>query len=93
MLTYMGTASSSINSPPSHLRTYKTIMLRRPRAGGFLVTLMGSPTGGSPGRIARYNAARQLVGEYPDPAKFPDAVTLPSFNPHGTRMTLGPDQE
>ncbi|KAG2432199.1 hypothetical protein HXX76_009119 [Chlamydomonas incerta] len=51
--------------------------------GGFLVTLMGSPTGGSPGRIARYDAARKLVAEYPDPARFADATTLPGFNPHG----------
>jgi hypothetical protein len=43
---------------------------------GFLVTMMGSLTGGSPGRIAEYNGADQLVGMFPKDA--PSA-----FNPHG----------
>ena len=43
---------------------------------GFLVTEMGSLTGGSPGRIAKLNAAGKVVGMYP--AKPPA-----DFNPHG----------
>jgi selenium-binding protein 1 len=45
--------------------------------GGFLVTQMGSNVGGAPGRIAEFNAALQLVREWPEnpPAD--------GFNPHG----------
>eukprot|EP00198_Chlamydomonas_reinhardtii_P004511 XP_001693847.1 predicted protein [Chlamydomonas reinhardtii] len=48
--------------------------------GGFLLSMMGSSTGGSPGRVAHYSKDFKLIGEYPDPAKFPD---IPGFNPHG----------
>ncbi|KAG2452269.1 hypothetical protein HYH02_003293 [Chlamydomonas schloesseri] len=48
--------------------------------GGFLLTMMGTPTGGSPGRVAHYGADLQLIGEYPDPVKYPDVEGL---NPHG----------
>jgi hypothetical protein len=45
--------------------------------GGFLVTQMGSHTGGVPGRVAEFNADLQLVGEWP--------INPPEhdFNPHG----------
>ena len=45
--------------------------------GGFLVTQMGSATGGAPGRIAEFDKQMQLVAEYP--------ITPPTdgFNPHG----------
>ena len=34
--------------------------------GGFLVTQMGSHTGGTPGRVAEFDANLRLVGEWPD---------------------------
>lgn len=46
--------------------------------GGFLVTNMGSATGGPGGRVVEFDKNLQLVGEYP--------TTLPAdggFNPHG----------
>jgi selenium-binding protein 1 len=45
--------------------------------GGFLVTQMGSETGGTPGRVAEFDRDLRLVAEYP--------VNPPSdgFNPHG----------
>ncbi len=45
--------------------------------GGFLVTQMGSATGGAPGRLAEFDRRLRLVGEHP---------LLPpgdGFNPHG----------
>ncbi|KAG2443515.1 hypothetical protein HXX76_001868 [Chlamydomonas incerta] len=48
--------------------------------GGFLLTMMGTPTGGSPGRVAHYSKDLKLIGEYPDPARFPEVEGL---NPHG----------
>ncbi|PNW74095.1 hypothetical protein CHLRE_13g585050v5 [Chlamydomonas reinhardtii] len=48
--------------------------------GGFLLTMMGTPTGGSPGRVAHYDKDLKLIGEYPDPVKFPQVEGL---NPHG----------
>ncbi|GAB4819542.1 hypothetical protein N2152v2_006588 [Parachlorella kessleri] len=46
--------------------------------GGFLVTMMGSATGGSPGRVARLNPDFTLQGEYPI-----DPPIEPPLNPHG----------
>ncbi len=45
--------------------------------GGFLVTQMGSHTGGVPGRVAEFDRELHLVGEWP--------ATPPAhdFNPHG----------
>ncbi|MCL2395263.1 MAG: selenium-binding family protein, partial [Acidimicrobiaceae bacterium] len=44
--------------------------------GGFLVTDMGSATGGSPGRVVELNSKMQVTHEWPtDPP--------PGFNPHG----------
>jgi len=47
------------------------------KEGGFLVTQMGSHTGGTPGRVAEFNADLQLVGEWPPNPPEHD------FNPHG----------
>src|SRR5499425_506585 len=47
------------------------------KEGGFLVPQMGSHTGGTPGRVAEFNADLQLVGEWP--ANPPEH----DFNPHG----------
>jgi hypothetical protein len=44
---------------------------------GFLVTQMGSATGGSPGRVAEFNRYQNLVKEWPE---HPPAD---GFNPHG----------
>jgi selenium-binding protein 1 len=45
--------------------------------GGFLVTMMGSETGGEPGRVAEFDKNRQLVHEWPD------SPPTDGFNPHG----------
>lgn len=46
-------------------------------SGGFLITQMGSHTGGTPGRVAEFDEHLQMVGEWP--------VHPPhhGFNPHG----------
>jgi 56kDa selenium binding protein (SBP56) len=46
-------------------------------AGGFLVTQMGSATGGAPGRIAEIDRNLKLVHEWPD------RPPTDGFNPHG----------
>jgi selenium-binding protein 1 len=45
--------------------------------GGFLVTQMGSATGGAPGRLAEFDSRLRLVAEWPENP--PDD----GFNPHG----------
>jgi selenium-binding protein 1 len=45
--------------------------------GGFLVTQMGSETGGAPGRLAEFNRDLELVAEYPA------SPPTDGFNPHG----------
>ena len=45
--------------------------------GGFLVTQMGSHTGGVPGRVAEFDKDLRLIGEWP--ANPPEH----DFNPHG----------
>src|SRR5262245_55095727 len=45
--------------------------------GGFLVTLMGSNTGGAPGRVAEFDANLNLVEEWPE------TPPADGFNPHG----------
>src|SRR6476660_1269655 len=47
------------------------------KEGGFLVAQMGSHSGGTPGRVAEFNADLQLVGEWPPNPPEHD------FNPHG----------
>ena len=50
--------------------------------GGFLVTQMGSASGGSPGALAEIDSHLQVVGEHP--ANPP----LDGFNPHGISARL-----
>ena len=45
--------------------------------GGFLMTQMGSNTGGAPGRIAEFDANLTLVKEWPE------TPPTDGFNPHG----------
>jgi 56kDa selenium binding protein (SBP56) len=45
--------------------------------GGFLVTQMGSASGGSPGRVAEFDGALRLTHEWPD------QPPEDGFNPHG----------
>lgn len=45
--------------------------------GGFLVTQMGSATGGAPGRVAEFDRDLRLVAEWPE------HPPLDGFNPHG----------
>ncbi len=47
------------------------------RTGGFLVTQMGSASGGSPGRLAEFDRLLNLVAEYPS------NPPTDGFNPHG----------
>ena len=45
--------------------------------GGFLVTQMGDHSGGTPGRVAEFDASLRMIGEWPaDPPQH-------DFNPHG----------
>jgi 56kDa selenium binding protein (SBP56) len=46
-------------------------------SGGFLITQMGSASGGAPGRVAEFNNGLQLYKEWPD------SPPLDGFNPHG----------
>ena len=50
--------------------------------GGFLVTMMGSASGGSPGRVAEFDGGLNLVGEWPA------SPPLDGFNPHGISVRL-----
>jgi selenium-binding protein 1 len=45
--------------------------------GGFLVTQMGDHAGGTPGRVAEFDAHLRMVGEWPEDPPQHD------FNPHG----------
>ncbi len=80
----------SLENPahPVFIKSEKTPLAAFPDAfvplkdNGFLVTEMGSLEGGSPGRVARLNAAQEVTGMYP--AKPPKG-----FNPHG--ITIRPD--
>jgi selenium-binding protein 1 len=49
-------------------------------SGGFLVTQMGSATGGAPGRLAEFDRCLRLVAEHP---RKPLPADDPGFNPHG----------
>lgn len=55
--------------------------------GGFLVTQMGSATGGAPGRVAEFNGNLQFTGNhYGDltlSGEWPAAPPPDGFNPHG----------
>lgn len=50
--------------------------------GGFLITMMGSATGGAPGRLAEFDANLNLVAEWPQQPPL-DGSSLADFNPHG----------
>ena len=50
--------------------------------GGFLMTLMGSMSGGTPGAVAEYDNKLNLIGQYP--VNIPEVVNFTTmFNPHG----------
>jgi hypothetical protein len=51
--------------------------------GGFLVTQMGSASGGAPGRVAEFDARLNLIKEWPE------NPPLDGFNPHG--ISVRPD--
>lgn len=63
--------------------------------GGFLVTQMGSASGGTPGQLAEFDRNLQFVAEYPGvpgvtPFQAPlDGSTLEGFNPHGISADFG----
>ena len=50
--------------------------------GGFLVTQMGSASGGAPGRVAEFDKNLQLVKEWPE------NPPQDGFNPHGVSARL-----
>jgi selenium-binding protein 1 len=52
--------------------------------GGFLITMMGSAGGGTPGRVAEFDKNLNLVHEWPDDENLTRALQdNPGFNPHG----------
>ncbi|KAG2486448.1 hypothetical protein HYH03_014895 [Edaphochlamys debaryana] len=51
--------------------------------GGFAITMMGSETGGSPGRVVLYDRDLKLLGEYPEDVSGDKATGL---NPHGAAI-------
>lgn len=54
--------------------------------GGVLISMMGSETGASPGRIVQYDKNMKLVAEHPKKDAF---LGKPLFNPHGGRRGCG----
>jgi DNA-binding beta-propeller fold protein YncE len=50
--------------------------------GGFLVTMMGSAAGATPGRVAEFDRNLNLVAEWPQQPPL-DGSSLDDFNPHG----------
>lgn len=64
----------SAEDPPNSSVTDEFLPLP---SGGFLVTMMGGPTGMGPGRVAEFDARLKLVAEHPsDPP-------ADGFDPHG----------
>jgi selenium-binding protein 1 len=55
--------------------------------GGFLITQMGSASGGEPGRVAEFDGRLRFVanhfGTFSLFQEWPDAPPLDGFNPHG----------
>ena len=55
--------------------------------GGFLVTQMGSETGGAPGRVAEFNDNLEFIGNhfgsFTLQNEWPGSPPLEGFNPHG----------
>src|SRR6185369_8056126 len=58
--------------------------------GGFLITQMGSATGGAPGRVAEFDGRLRFVanhfGKVTLMAEWPTEPPLDGFNPHGISM-------
>jgi selenium-binding protein 1 len=73
--------SHSITGKHSHV-TDEFLAIPKHLGGGFVVTQMGSLTGGSPGRVALLDKQMRLVGEYPRNAASPSAK-MKDANPHG----------
>lgn len=61
--------------------------------GGFLITQMGSETGGAPGRLAEYSDSLGFVGNHFGSFtlrdEWPSSPPLDGFNPHG--ISVRPD--
>jgi len=61
--------------------------------GGFLITQMGSATGGAPGRVAEYDGQLHFVGNHFGKMsmfqEWPSSPPLDGFNPHG--ISVRPD--
>ena len=61
--------------------------------GGFLITQMGSATGGSPGRVAEFDGQLHFVANHFGNVslfqEWPAAAPLDGFNPHG--ISVRPD--
>lgn len=57
------------------------------RDGGFLITQMGSASGGDPGRVAEYDGELRFVANHFGTVtmfrEWPDKPPLDGFNPHG----------
>ncbi|KAG2486447.1 hypothetical protein HYH03_014894 [Edaphochlamys debaryana] len=51
--------------------------------GGFAITMMGSETGGTPGRVVLYDRDLKLLGEFPEDVSGDKATGL---NPHGAAI-------
>jgi 56kDa selenium binding protein (SBP56) len=55
--------------------------------GGFLITQMGSHTGGAPGRVAEFDGRMHFVTNHPGTLsllhEFPATPPVDGFNPHG----------
>lgn len=55
--------------------------------GGFLISQMGSATGGAPGRVVEFDQNLQLTGNHYDDlslvGEYPSSPPLDGFNPHG----------
>lgn len=55
--------------------------------GGFLITQMGSASGGAPGRVAEYDGSLHLVGNHFGTIsllnEWPSSPPMEGFNPHG----------
>src|SRR5439155_21731427 len=60
--------------------------------GGFLITQMGSATGGAPGRVAEFDGQLHFVGNHFGPVsmfkEFPKTPPVDGFNPHGISARL-----
>jgi hypothetical protein len=60
--------------------------------GGFLVTNMGSASGGAPGRIVELDKNYDVVQEYPTADPLDGSPWIGSFNPHGIDADFGKNE-